>query len=499
MAIIIELRNRQTHAGRPLVHPDSEHVVLANVFGVVKNLPPDAVLNPWLDRITNGAVAPSSRWQPEFWEKQPRPQGIIEGATEVDLVLESAASLVFVEVKMGAGPSAGTTNDPDRNQLTRNLDVGYVRALRDKKQFAVIYVTPESSTPEIVRRIKTEPSGFPCSAGVDPRDISARLHWSSWSAIGDEVARAYTGGMLDAISQNFALDLLAYLAKKGLWQNTLTDEKLFYENKLYRPLRREGSPFIPYGQRERVSYDGWRSKAWTEEGIRHLLSSLSVEDKALLKILADAPGAALQQHEIMSKLPFLQGRNSGSLGMRKAHINAKCKALDCAALLPEGTGSGNFRIHEINGGLAELRAIVIEEAKKFNIPWHLLERPAPQEKTEQHSTEARRASKPGNTKAWYVVEGDAGALVAAFVDAKSACSSRLYSLENGRFIRKSRADGSFRSVFAALIRAGLEFTPPFQPDLVSTETRGLPHEIVEAAKNAVRRRAEVPAQSDLVS
>jgi hypothetical protein len=33
MSIILELRNRKSHAGTPLVHPASEHVVLANVLG----------------------------------------------------------------------------------------------------------------------------------------------------------------------------------------------------------------------------------------------------------------------------------------------------------------------------------------------------------------------------------------------------------------------------------------------------------------------------------
>jgi hypothetical protein len=344
-----------------------------------------------------------------------------------------------------------------------------------------------------VDRTKTETKLFPCSAGVDPREISSRLHWSSWSAIGDEAARAYTEERLDNISQNFAVDLFAYLAKKGLWQNTLPDQKLFYENKLYRALRRDGSPFIPYAQREKVTYDGWRSKAWTEEGIRQLLNSLSMQDKALLKIFADAPDAALHQHEIMAKLPFLQGRNSGSLGMHKGHINAKCKALDCAPFLPDGTGgSDNFRIHEIKCALGDLRTLVIEEAKKFNIPWHLLERPARQQSAEQHPTEARRASKPGKAKAWYVVEGDAGKLIAAFVDAKGACSCRLYAWDSGRFIRKSGDKGSFRIVFAALMRTGIEFIPPFQPDLMLTEKQGLPREIVEAAQNALRR-AQVPS------
>lgn len=113
MSIILELRDRQTHAGAPLVHRDSEHVVLANVCGVLKNLPSDAALNPWLNRITNNTVGPAALWKFDFWEKQPRPQGVIEGSTEVDLVLESVTAVVFVEVKMGAAPSAGTKSDPE--------------------------------------------------------------------------------------------------------------------------------------------------------------------------------------------------------------------------------------------------------------------------------------------------------------------------------------------------------------------------------------------------
>jgi hypothetical protein len=64
-------------------------------------------------------------------------------------------------------------------------------------------------------------------------------------------------------------------------------------------------------------------------------------------------------------------------------------------------------------------------------------------------------------------------------------------VEQWPVFRKSRNDGSFRTVYAGLIRGGIEFTPPFQPDLVSTETQGLPAEIVQAASLAVRRRADI--------
>jgi hypothetical protein len=40
----------------------------------------------------------------------------------------------------------------------------------------------------------------------------------------------------------------------------------------------------------------------------------------------------------------------------------------------EGSGSGDYRIHEINRSLGELRSTVISIAKQFEIPWHLLEK-----------------------------------------------------------------------------------------------------------------------------
>ncbi len=46
MSLILELSDRKSHAGVPLIHPTSEHVVLADVFGIIKNLSFEAALNP---------------------------------------------------------------------------------------------------------------------------------------------------------------------------------------------------------------------------------------------------------------------------------------------------------------------------------------------------------------------------------------------------------------------------------------------------------------------
>ena len=49
----------------------------------------------------------------------PRP---VEGKSEIDVVLESANYLVFLEAKLGSDISATTSYDPSRNQIARNID-----------------------------------------------------------------------------------------------------------------------------------------------------------------------------------------------------------------------------------------------------------------------------------------------------------------------------------------------------------------------------------------
>ena len=49
----------------------------------------------------------------------PRP---VEGISEIDVVLESASYLLFVEAKLGSDIKTFTTRDPSRNQIARNID-----------------------------------------------------------------------------------------------------------------------------------------------------------------------------------------------------------------------------------------------------------------------------------------------------------------------------------------------------------------------------------------
>jgi len=369
VSIVLELRGHTSHAGQTLVHTTSEDVVLSNVFGVVKNLPHDLVLSRWIDDVT-GIRIRENQWHVSFWEKQEKPQWIDEGSTAVDLVLDCEDALVFVEVKMDAPASSGTRHNLDRNQLIRNLDVGYARA-NGKKQFAVIFLTPDVSEPDIIKSLHSRPAQFPVSRGIPSATVMKCLYWASWSTVSERVADAHQAGQLSPSEAAFALDLLAYMSKKGLWENTLTDDQVFYDDKLYRPLCRDGSPFQPYATRSAQRYQGWRRKSWDEQSLRDFLADLRIEDKALLKVIADA-GGAIRQGDLMRMLPMLQGKTSASLRALKSHVNAGCKSRDCAQILSDGLGNGDNRIHQVNPQLGPLREVVIDVSRRFTIDWKLL-------------------------------------------------------------------------------------------------------------------------------
>jgi hypothetical protein len=119
-------------------------------------------------------------------------------------------------------------------------------------------------------------------------------------------------------------------------------------------------------------YEGWRAKAWDAERLCSLLERLRLEDKALLKVLAEA-GGVMRQDQLIARLPMLRGKTGASLRSLKAHVNRQCKHCDCAPLLSKGEGKGASSRHEINPMLGSLRDIVIESARRFEVNWELLE------------------------------------------------------------------------------------------------------------------------------
>jgi hypothetical protein len=253
-----------------------------------------------------------------------------------------------------------------------NLDIGYERAAKAGKKFALVYVTPDTTEPAIVAEIRHEEQAFRANKGVPPEQIRACLYWRAWASIGAVVHDALERDGLNETEKWFAFDLLAYLKAKGLWNGALS-EKLIAQiqgDKLYRVLLPTGM-FVPYGQSKPILDQSWRNSAWEELDLRRLLGRLAEREKALLKVLAEAPDGSLKQRAIFDKLPFLGG-SPDTLSALKRGISKACKGQAKAPLLPPGNGSGDNRRHEINSMLGSLRDVVIAVAKGFQIPADLL-------------------------------------------------------------------------------------------------------------------------------
>jgi len=370
MSIILELRDRYSQGSITLLHKSSEDVLVANVFGILKNLPHSVVLWPWLTEITGVNYEATEEARVRFWQSQTVPIGKAEGSTKVDVVIETDAVLIFVEAKLDAEASIDTTHDPDRDQLTRNLDVGYSLAFRRLKDFRLIYLTTDEFEPPLVRDVCARRLGFDLNPSARPEDITSRLHWAAWETVGVALARAYQADSFTSTERHFALDLLAYLAKKDLWQSTLGDDELFYTDPLLTALTKSDSEFSKKHRKRRTRDQSWTRGAWSEAELRDFLHEFKNErGRALLKLIATY-GGAVRQKTILSELAFLADWRD--LQRLKSVINAACRDHNRARILSWGSGSGDQRLHELNPSLGALRDVVIAVAKSYEIKAHLL-------------------------------------------------------------------------------------------------------------------------------
>jgi len=117
----------------------------------------------------------------------------VEGVTEVDVAFESPSALVFVEAKLGADISTGTTYDPSRHQLIRNMDC-CLEAAGDRTA-AVWLLAPSAASDHIYRRLVDDYRKSPDVAHqlVPHRDtdtiaeMCSRLAVVTWAAALDGV------------------------------------------------------------------------------------------------------------------------------------------------------------------------------------------------------------------------------------------------------------------------------------------------------------------------
>jgi hypothetical protein len=131
---------------------NSEDVITWNVFRSLAQIDPAL----WLLKLQE-AVFGSSQTTPaptastvRLWVPTIPPIGLRsfqkdEGASEVDVVVETEFSVWFIEAKFKSDISTGTTNNPDRDQVLRNIDVGSWFAGVREFYFALLVADPARS------------------------------------------------------------------------------------------------------------------------------------------------------------------------------------------------------------------------------------------------------------------------------------------------------------------------------------------------------------------
>jgi hypothetical protein len=106
----------------------SEDAVTWNVFRSLRQIAPDAWLPLLWSRAFDVPVPEDLNAVVTLWKSVAPPLGLLadgdEGASEIDVVIETTSWVWFVEAKYRGDISTRTTTRPKRDQVLRNLDVG---------------------------------------------------------------------------------------------------------------------------------------------------------------------------------------------------------------------------------------------------------------------------------------------------------------------------------------------------------------------------------------
>jgi len=113
---------------RHLRSVNSEDAVTWNVFRSLRQIAPKVWLPPLWSRSFDVAVPDDLNAAVTLWKSVPPPLGLFvdgdEGSSEIDVVIEAASWVWFIEAKYRGDISKGTTTRPTRDQVLRNIDVG---------------------------------------------------------------------------------------------------------------------------------------------------------------------------------------------------------------------------------------------------------------------------------------------------------------------------------------------------------------------------------------
>jgi hypothetical protein len=137
---------------------NSEDAVTWNVFRSLRQITPEAWLpSLWQRAFQSTPCPPDHKTMIRLWHSVAPPPGLLiggdEGISEIDVVIEAATWVWFIEAKYTSDISLRTTTRPDRDQVLRNIDVGSYYA-GARQFFFSLLVSSEERSPEGTKRMR---------------------------------------------------------------------------------------------------------------------------------------------------------------------------------------------------------------------------------------------------------------------------------------------------------------------------------------------------------
>jgi hypothetical protein len=212
-----------------IVRTTSEDLLTANVFGILKNLDPKIWLRRFLGEAIKGKDFSRHTFEGlsfEFWKRYrpPANRKYREGISEVDVTISYKDGIIFIEAKYLAPVSARTSNDPQRDQVIRYLDLAAYHFLNHPdtvKEFYFVLIMDTEKPPWILTRYRynqnlikglTGPGLFkpPVDTG---RLLSKGIGWLTWQQV-KMILETTKGHFKTEAERKFVEDLIIYLDYK---------------------------------------------------------------------------------------------------------------------------------------------------------------------------------------------------------------------------------------------------------------------------------------------
>ena len=194
---LLSMRGAKTEAMRS---ENSEDVLTWNVFRSLAQVDPSIWVPLLFGRSFRTAVPARHLVTLQLWKCLEPPPALRlfqrdEGESEVDVLIESEAFVWVIEAKYRSDISERTTNNPERDQVLRNLDVGSWHAgVRDfyfsllvldaamAARGAALAEKYRASRNEVVEKLPHRPDGLQNLRGI------GLLRWSDCAAVLEESA-----------------------------------------------------------------------------------------------------------------------------------------------------------------------------------------------------------------------------------------------------------------------------------------------------------------------